>query len=382
MRAPATLRRRVALASAVLGLVLCGLFVGAVLIVTEEYEGALARAILQGQADDYALRAANGLPTALPQTQRLAGYRTGAPAWLAALPPGLYEDLRYDGQHVGVFDTRVGRLYFVVDLADIEYLETRLHAWMAAFVAIGVAVSAGLGWMLAGRALQPLQHLADAVARLPVTPARTRLARGLPADELGRLATAMDEYQARLADSEERQQAFFADASHALRTPIAVVRGAAEVILDDPPEGGPHLQRVDRLDRGVRELGDLTEALLAVARTRPLQAAPIDPVAVVRHALEALRIDGWSIDAQDAQAPVTVAAEFAVLVRMLLRAMAAAEPVGTVAIAPRVLRFTPASPNVDAATVASPLIRRLAERIGARVVPQGATVVLEIGMID
>ncbi|WP_133499077.1 sensor histidine kinase [Cognatilysobacter terrigena] len=378
-RPPATLRRRVALAFAALGLVLCGLFVGAVLVITEDYEAVLARAILKGQADDYVLRAASGLPAALPRTQRLAGYRDDAPERLASLAPGTYEDVRYDGQYVGVFDSRAGRLYFVVDLADIEHLETRLDAWMAAFVILGVALSAGLGWWLAGYALHPLRRLADAVERLDILPARTRLAEGLPADEVGRLATAIDDYQSRLIDSEARQQAFFADASHELRTPIAVVRGVTEVVLDDPPDDIRHTRRLERLDRGVRELSDLTEALLAVARKRPLQIADADLLAIARQTLGEMHATGWTVDAGNAAVHVAIAEEFPILLRMLVRRIVSVEPAGIAEVSEGGLRFTPAADTWDATVVLSSLVHRLAERVGCRVVVEPSAIRLELG---
>src|SRR5260370_38880455 len=50
-------------------------------------------------------------------------------------------------------------------------------------------------------------------------------------DELGHLARAFNSLLDRLSQSFERQQRFMADASHELRTPVAILRGEAEVAL-------------------------------------------------------------------------------------------------------------------------------------------------------
>lgn len=376
MRSPATLRRRVVLAFAALGLVMSGLLVGAVLIVTDDYESLLAAEILRGQADDYALQLANGQPAALPQTQRLSGYRGRVPPWLATLGPGMHEDLQYEGQHVGVFDTTTGRLYFVIDLGDIERLEQHLDAWLAAFVALGVATSAALGWWLAGGALRPLRHLAVSVAQLQVRPARTSLADGMPDDELRQLAGAIDDYQGRLATADEREQAFFADASHELRTPIAVVRGVTDVLLDDAPITTRGAQRLERLDRGVRELSDLVEALLAVARRRALQMGQMDLAALVRDAIaETWTSDGLTL-VTDGPVPIRAAAELPVLLRMILRKLAGVR--GRIVATSEQLAIAVEGANCDPATVLSPLVFRLAQRIDATLFTDATGVVLRL----
>jgi signal transduction histidine kinase len=277
--APMTLRRRVALASTLLGFLLSVLFCWAVIWVTEEYEHGLAAEILQSQADDYSLRLSNHLIADLPKTHRLSGYFDSAadmPPAYKTLPLGMHEDASQNSTLIGVFNTSAGRLVFTIDLSDIEELEQLLNLFLAGMVVLGTALAGWLGWWFAGLSLLPVRMLVDKVDALPVQPRRTQLARDHSPDELGRLALSIDAYQARLFDADAREQAFFADASHELRTPLTVVQGVTEVMLDDAGDNPAHLSRLRRLERGVRDMANLIEALLGVARRSALQAEPVD----------------------------------------------------------------------------------------------------------
>lgn len=295
-----SLRRRVTLAYTVLGLVLSLLFAAATVFITEDYEHILVDEILRGQADDYALRLAANPATVLPQSHRLSGYlrridgRGNVPAGLAALDPGIHESGgdSAEGIHVGVFDTDQGRLYFVIDLSDIERLESHLEWFLIGVIVLGTGVAGWLGWLLAGGTVAPVRRLAEAVDALTTRPQASALADTVSDDELGRLAASIDRYQARLVDTDAQERRFFADASHELRTPIAVVRGAAELLLDE--QALPERTRgvLQRMDRGVRELTDLLDVVLDLARRRELDFEWVDAGALLREAAASLQEGG------------------------------------------------------------------------------------------
>lgn len=290
-----SLRRRVALACTMLGFLLSLLFAGAVAYTAEDYEAVMVEEVMRGQAEDYSVRLAVNPDLPLPRTHRLSGYRrdrlghSDIPAEFAALPTGFHESEQedVDGIHVGVFDTPAGRLVFVMDLRDIEQLELHLSWFMAAMIVLGTALAGWLGWWLAGKAVAPVSRLAEAVDALPTQPQATALAASVSHDELGRLASAIDRYQARLVEADAYEQTFFADASHELRTPVAVVRGTAEVLLDGPEADPGMRQRLRRLDRGMQELTDLLDVLLDLARRREMQMETMDARALLAEAASA-----------------------------------------------------------------------------------------------
>jgi signal transduction histidine kinase len=126
-----------------------------------------------------------------------------------------------------------------------------------------------------------VRRLADTVDALPASPKATALARDAGDDELGRLAAAIDRYQARLVDADVEERRYFADASHELRTPIAVVRGVTELILDDPDAHADQRRWLARLDRGMAELTGLIDALLGVARGRTSEVEDVEIGALI-----------------------------------------------------------------------------------------------------
>lgn len=279
-----TLRRRIALAYSALGFVLSLLFALASFYLTEDYEKIVVTEILLGQAQDTAERLREHPDFPLPRTTRLSGYlrrHDGSgfvPPDLANLPPGIHDvqDATDPGRHAGVFDIDAGRLIFVVSLGSIESLERYLLWFMLAVIVFGTAAGGWVGWLFAGRTIHPVRRLAAAVDTLPSRPQATQLAQLVGDDELGRLARAIDAYQSRLVDADAAERAFFADASHELRTPIAVVQGAAEVLLDEAGAHPAQRRRLARLERGMHELTDLINVLLGLARRSAYVPASVD----------------------------------------------------------------------------------------------------------
>lgn len=296
MTRPLSLRHRTTIAFTLMGLVLSTIFALGTAWMADDYESTLVQEILQSQAEDYSARLMLDPRTSLPRTRRLSGYlhrsdgRSDVPIIYRSLKPGFYEASDEDdsGAHIGVFDTRIGRMYFVIDLGAIERFERHLDWAIVVVLVVGTALSGWLGWLLAGGALWPVRVLAKAVDGLPTQPQATRLAESISEDDLGRVAGAIDRYQARLMAADDRERAFYADASHELRTPMSVVWGATEVLIDEPTADSGMRRRLQRLDRGMRELTDLLDILLGVARRREPRIEAVDARTLIEEAIEPL----------------------------------------------------------------------------------------------
>ena len=158
-------------------------------------------------------------------------------------------------------------------------------------LALGVMAlaSVGLGWMLAGRVLRPIQDMTATARRLSDTNLHERLALEGPQDELKELADTFDGMLGRLESAFESQRRFVANASHELRTPLAIQRTVIDVALADPDAGAEELRAMagsvrDAVDRSE----GLIDGLLLLARSQQGAGptAPVDMADVVAGALD------------------------------------------------------------------------------------------------
>jgi len=151
--------------------------------------------------------------------------------------------------------------------------------------------AAPIGWVLAGRAVRPLQQLATA--------ARTAAADRLPGHgELGQyqefadLSATLTGLYARLDAAYAAQRRFVADASHELRTPLTVQRALIQVTLADPSADATSLRAVcEELLRLGDQQEQLVAALLALAlgEQRPVATEPVDLAVLATEAVSVRR---------------------------------------------------------------------------------------------
>jgi two-component system heavy metal sensor histidine kinase CusS len=131
---------------------------------------------------------------------------------------------------------------------------------------MALALALGGGYLLARRALAPVDRMAAEAEQITATRLDRRLEVPNPDDELGRLGATLNGMITRLERSFEETRRFTADAAHELRTPLAVMRNVAEVALRSPREP-EHYRRVlgDVLEE-VERLTRLAEQLLFLCR--------------------------------------------------------------------------------------------------------------------
>jgi signal transduction histidine kinase len=103
-------------------------------------------------------------------------------------------------------------------------------------LAVVSAAAIALGWLVAGRVLQPLQRVTETAGRIADAPAadrglHERIALDGPHDEIKDLADTFDRMLGRLDHSFDGQRRFIANASHELRTPLTLNRALLEVAV-------------------------------------------------------------------------------------------------------------------------------------------------------
>jgi signal transduction histidine kinase len=133
---------------------------------------------------------------------------------------------------------------------------------LTAFLTVLVGV---LAWIIAGRALRPVEAIRSEVLAISATTMHRRVPVPAGRDEVRRLAETMNEMLDRLEGASARQREFVSDASHELRSPVATMRTELEVALRDPERADwPAL--ATRLLAENERLGSLVDDLLELAR--------------------------------------------------------------------------------------------------------------------
>ncbi|MFE2045519.1 ATP-binding protein [Streptomyces sp. NPDC059477] len=145
---------------------------------------------------------------------------------------------------------------------------------LLAISGVALLMTTGIGWVVAGRILQPVRLVRAAAAQLT----EQDLTRRIPVhgrDDIAALAETFNAMLDRLERAFAAQREFVDDAGHELRTPITIVRGHLEVMGDDPAEREETVRLVtDELDRMSRIVEDL---LLLAKAERPDFVTP-EPV--------------------------------------------------------------------------------------------------------
>lgn len=201
-------------------------------------------------------------------------------------------------------------VYVALPTAEVQRTVAQLTAALTVGLPLTVLVLGGIGWLVLGRALRPVEALRRQAAEITATGLHRRLEVPLARDELARLAETLNDMLARLEQSTARQRQFVADAAHELRSPIAALLAQLEVAAQHPgrtdwsaavPELLTDTTRVSRLVDDLLRLArldarprlgrkpvDLDDLVFAeVRRVRNRTALRIDETAV-----SAARVDG------------------------------------------------------------------------------------------
>jgi len=177
-----------------------------------------------------------------------------------------------------------GRLTNVLQVGmSLEALQRarRGFLWaLAILLPLTLALAGSGGWLLARRALRPVDQMTQTARRIEAEQLGERLTGAEVNDELGRLARTLNEMLSRLETSFAQVRRFSADASHELRTPLTVLRGEIEVALKsarDPAEYQRVLQSgLEEVEQMARLVDDLLLLSRADAGALRLDAEPVE----------------------------------------------------------------------------------------------------------
>ena len=142
----------------------------------------------------------------------------------------------------------------------------RLALWLLGLGSAVLALGLVGGWWLATRAIRPIHNISSAAAKIATGDLSHRISTDETENELGQLATVLNSTFARLEASFERQRQFTSDASHELRTPIAVILSQTQTILARERKPDEYRDTLEACQRAAQRMRALTESLLTLAR--------------------------------------------------------------------------------------------------------------------
>jgi two-component system OmpR family sensor kinase len=163
-----------------------------------------------------------------------------------------------------------GQRYIVMaghSLEDIDDELASVRTVFASAIPVALLVAAIGGWLMARQSLAPVAAMADQAGRLGAETAGKRLPVANARDELGRLAGAFNALLARMDAAFAQQRQFMADASHELRTPIATLRTAATVTLQQPHRDEvEYRETLAIMEEQTRRLSRVVDDMFTLAR--------------------------------------------------------------------------------------------------------------------
>jgi heavy metal sensor kinase len=197
---------------------------------------------------------------------------SAAPALPPPAQPGSaqprYESMVARGQHWRTLTgmASISGLAVVLRVARSEdRLRTQMWEILSVLV-LGLPVLAALGgYVMARRALTPIDRLAAEARRITADRLHERLSVPNQRDEIGRLAAVINDTFARIESSFEQLRRFTADASHELRTPLSVIRGIGEVGLGETRTPSEYKEAIGSMLEEVDRLTNLVDTLLRLS---------------------------------------------------------------------------------------------------------------------
>jgi heavy metal sensor kinase len=152
------------------------------------------------------------------------------------------------------------------DISDLEREQSELF-WNVLLAGIATLVVAIFGgWFVAGRALAPIKRISKTARAMSDGDLNARIVVESTENELGQVASSLNDAFDRLRLAVEQERQFMADASHELRTPLSVLRAETEWALDRERSPQQYKDALTVCRRAAHRMQDIAERLLTLVR--------------------------------------------------------------------------------------------------------------------
>jgi len=202
-------------------------------------------------------------------------------------------------EHVAIDD---GFLVAAEELEEVQESVSAVRGALTILVPLLTLTFGALTWFMVGRALRPVHAITERVGEITSSDLDRRVPVPSGNDEIVELATVMNTMLDRVESGVDRQRQFAADASHELRSPLATLRTAAEMISLNPSSGriptlaDDVMAEADRMEQLIADLLALARSESATRPTTTIDLAELADAAsgVVGRADVTVRLDAPS----------------------------------------------------------------------------------------
>lgn len=178
-----------------------------------------------------------------------------------------------DGQEVRLYATPLGEESGVVGVGVVGRSPAgvkdvlRTFGVVLGFTGLVTVALAGVGGLfLASRVLKPVDRMTQTAQAIGESDLSRRIEVHSD-DELGRLASTLNQMMERLESAMDRQRQFTADASHELRTPLSVIEAESTLALRKERTGDDYQKSLESISQETAYMSVMIDKLLFLARS-------------------------------------------------------------------------------------------------------------------
>lgn len=194
------------------------------------------------------------------------------PAMFRGLPDADYSaeiEVGKETYLVSIRRVETGMFYIAKSITHFEEREALFNIALFVMAIVILAFSLLLATLSSRRVVRPLRQLSENISRIPVGRNMPRLDSDYSESELQTIAATFNRFLNELESYVHREQSLLSLASHELRTPIAVMSGALDIIEARGQLRANDATTFKRLRRACDEMRDNIDVLLRLSRQAP-----------------------------------------------------------------------------------------------------------------
>lgn len=190
------------------------------------------------------------------------------------LPVPFDGDVEILGKEYRIIINRIpeGTYYLAKDLSQFEQYENLMVTVLLALAGLSIISGIGFASLISHRIAQPIQALTQDIMHIKQGRRETYLPAIYKDSELNEISRALNKYLDEIDQLVKRERSLITMASHELRTPIAVIMGAAEVIERRQQLNGDDQKTLQRIIASANTMSANVNVLLNLIRQSKTEA--------------------------------------------------------------------------------------------------------------